>query len=58
MCLVKSSPVFPGPVITWTTPLGIPAFSIKGASAREANGVFSEGLMIMTFPVTNAGATL
>lgn len=58
MCLAISSPVFPGPLTNWTTPLGMPALSIMGPSANVASGVFSDGFTITTLPVTSAGATL
>lgn len=58
MCRARSSPVLAPPLMICTTPLGIPAISIKGPRASVPRGVFSEGLTITTFPVTRAGPIL
>lgn len=54
--LASSAPVLPSPDSTWNTPGGNPASLINGPRAREANGVFSEGLRMKQLPVARAGA--
>lgn len=43
MCLARSSPVGPAPVTTWMQPLGKPAASKRGATARVPRGAFRGG---------------
>lgn len=48
--------MLPSPEMTWKTPGGKPASMMREPRAREARGVFSEGLRMKTFPVARAGA--
>lgn len=58
MWLASKAPVLPSPEMTWKTPGGNPASMMRGPRAREAKGVFSDGLRMKTFPVARAGAAL
>ena len=56
---VSSAPMGPdGPVMTLTTPGGIPARSASSASARAVNGVCEAGRMTTGQPPASAGAHL
>src|ERR1700761_1521251 len=58
MCSASMAPTEPPPVITCSTPGGNPASSKSGATAKDPNGPFSDGLAINTFPVAKQGAAL
>ncbi len=61
---IRSEPVStpprapPAPVITCSTPPGIPAFSASSASARAVKGVAEAGLTTAVQPAASAGPTL
>ena len=56
---VSSAPIGPdGPVMTLTTPGGMPARSASSASARAENGVCDAGRMTTGQPAARAGAHL
>ena len=48
----------PNPVITFTTPLGIPVSSISLANSNITAGASSELFITTVFPIANAGANL
>ena len=48
----------PKPVITFTTPFGIPVFSINFANSNIVAGANSDDLITTVFPIARAGASL
>ena len=48
----------PNPVITFTTPAGIPDFSTSFANSNNVAGASSEAFMTIVFPIAKAGANL
>ena len=58
-CVVKAFPQgSPRPVITLTTPLGIPVFSISLANSKRVTGANSDALITTVLPIARAGANL
>ena len=57
LCVVSVLPHgSPNPVITFTTPLGIPVFSISFANSNITAGASSEDLITTVLPMARAGA--
>ena len=57
-CVVKALPHgSPNPVITFTTPFGIPVSSISFANSNITAGASSEDLITTVFPIARAGAS-
>ena len=48
----------PNPVTTFTTPFGIPVFSISFANSNIVAGANSDDLITTVFPIAKAGASL
>ena len=47
----------PNPVITFTTPLGIPDFSTNFANSNKVTGASSDAFITTVFPIAKAGAS-
>ena len=59
LCVVKVLPHgSPKPVMTLTTPLGIPVFSTSFANSNKTAGASSEDFITTVFPIARAGANL
>ena len=56
-CRTSSAPVRPSPVITLTTPGGMPASRHSAASRNAVSGVCSAGLTTTVHPAASAGAS-
>ena len=55
-CAARAAPaVSPKPVITFTTPSGMPASAISSPSRSAVSGVCSAGLSTTQLPVVSAG---
>ena len=58
LCFASASPaVSPSPVTIFTTPFGIPDFSIKWPKYNAVKGVSSAGLSTTVHPAARAGAS-
>ena len=59
LCVVNAFPQgSPNPETTFTTPFGIPVFSINYANSNIVAGASSEDLITTVFPIAKAGASL
>ena len=59
LCVVRAFPHgSPKPVITFTTPFGIPVSSTNFANSNNTAGANSDDLITTVFPIAKAGASL